>query len=145
MKKKKVKLVVEGKKIVINFEDLDIHDVDDSMRKIGSRIAYWGKVLSQAEREKSLAESYYRAWRAEAGKEILSNEKGLAEWKVNQRINSDPTFLKLKKDLASAEFNVSVLCRFYEALKAQAPLLPSKGARERDQHLYQGMTTKKKK
>lgn len=142
--KKNVKLVVEGKKVVVPFEHLNIHDVDDSMTKISHRIAHWGRMLAKAEREKELADSYYRAWRAEAGKEILSKEKGRAEWKVNQEINSHPTFLKLKKNIATAQFNISVLLRFYDALKTQAFILPSKGARDRDQLGSYGMVTKKK-
>lgn len=141
--KKKVKLVVEGKKVVVPFDDLNIDNVDDSMRRISHRIAHWGRILAKAEREKRLADSYYRSWRAKAGEEILSKEKGLAEWKVNQKINSNPTFMKIKKSIHDADFNVSVLARFYEALIQQSFILPSKGAKERDQINSMGMTTKK--
>lgn len=144
MKKKsdKIKLVVNGEKVKIPLTTLEIKSVDKSMRQISSKIARWGKVLAEAERERDMTNAFYRQWRARRGKEI--NAKGkLSEWKLNQQINSETIFLELKQTIADAEFNVSVLARFYEALNKQAFILPSLGAKKRSELKSMGMTTKR--
>lgn len=142
MKKDKVKLIVNGKKVVIEFKQLLITDIDDSMKKNSYKIAYWGKVLAEAEREAKQADNYYRHWRGVEGKKIAEETK-IAEWKIKQELESTNEFIKIKDAIAKAQYNVDVLAHFYEALVRQSFILPSKGVRERNEKSSMGMTTKK--
>ncbi len=139
----KIKLVVDGKKISVPLTTLKIKSIDKSMRQIAAKIAHWGAVLAEAERERDMANAFYRQWRARKGKKVCGDSK-MPEWKLNQELNSETLFIELKQKIADAEFNVSVLARFFEALNRQAFNLPSIGARKRSRLQTMEMTTKKK-
>lgn len=140
---KKIKLVVNGKKIRVPLTTLKIKSIDKSMRQIAAKIAHWGSVLAEAERERDMANAFYRQWRARKGKQVCGDSK-MPEWKLNQELNSEKLFIDLKQKIADSEFNVSVLARFFEALNRQAFNLPSIGARKRSRLQTMEMTTKKK-
>jgi hypothetical protein len=141
---KKIKLKVMGEKIVVPLDILEINNIDESMSRAGYLMAYWGEILSQAEKEFSLAESHYRNWRANEGRKHETGKEKMTIAKIENLINSDPKFLQYKEALATAQYNVSVLLRFYDALKTQAYILPSKGARKREEMKALGMSTKGK-
>jgi len=141
----KIKLKVNGQNVMVPVKTLKIVSIDKAMRQISSKIAHWGSVLADAERERDMANAFYRQWRARQGKELLDANPKMSEWKINQELNSDSKFIALKEAIADAEFNVSVLARFYEALNKQAFSLPSIGARKRKEVESMGITTKKRK
>jgi hypothetical protein len=141
MDKKPIKLIVNGEKIKISLKSLTIKDIDKSMKQISSKIAYWGRILAIAEREKDMAEAYYRRWRAVQGKVICGDSK-ISEWKLNQELNSSDKFIKLKEAIANANYNVNVLARYYEALNKQSFNLPSLGAKQRAELKTLDMNTK---
>jgi len=141
----KIKLIVDGKKIIVPFDMLKLVDVDDSMKKIGYNTAYWGRQLAKAERELALCEIQYRNWRAKETEKILSENEKIAEWKAKVLLESSNIFVKFKEAIVNAEFNVNVLNRFFQAINNNAFILPSRGKREFELEKNYGIVTKGEK
>lgn len=136
--------IIGGEKIVLKRSDLEVKSVDKSMKRIASRIAYYSCLLAKAERNKAYHEVQYRRWRAKLTNKILESEPKLAEYKVTAKINAHKDFLSLKQEIATAEYIVTTVKGFVDALHRQSYQLPSIGARKRAELDATGMTTKEK-
>ena len=83
---------------------------DDATREeIAWAIGTFGRILADAEAEKITADAIYRQWRANQGNAIRKAVKGLPEWRVKQRIESQEAFLRFKQAEAACERNVTIL------------------------------------
>jgi len=77
--------------------------------EIACAIGDFGRLLADAEAEKIVADAMYRRWRATEGNAIRKRDKGLAEWRVRQRTDSQEAFLRFKQAEAACERNVTIL------------------------------------
>ena len=77
--------------------------------EIALAIGDLGRILADAEAEKIVADAMYRQWRATQGNAIRKRDKGLAEWRVRQRTESQEGFLKFKQAEAACERNITIL------------------------------------
>jgi hypothetical protein len=139
----KIEIKVDGQPVKGDVDELlEIGDVSEDMDKVAAQMAYWGAVWASAESEKEQADSYYRQWRANKGKELLEANDKLAEWKTRQEIESDPKFMKIKQGLATAIRNATLCRALYESFRTKANILQSKGAMMRAELDATGMHTK---
>jgi phage shock protein A len=140
---KAIELKVNGELISVDADDLlTIENVGDDMDCVAAQMGYWATIHAAAERERVQADSYYRQWRAEAGRAMLHEDPKLAEWKVKQAIEADKTFQTLKNALAESARNVTIARGLYDALKTKASMLQSKGAMMRAEMDATDMSTK---
>ena len=138
-----IEIKVDGNPVTANVDEmLEIGDVSTDMDKVAAQMAYWGAVWGAAEGEREAADAYYRAWRAQMGKELLDANDKLAEWKVKQDIEADPKFMKIKQGLSTAIRNATLCRAIYESFRTKANILQSKGAMLRAELDATGMTTK---
>lgn len=137
---------VDGVDVDLDIDsELTISDVGGNMSMIAAQISYWGRLWAAAEREKEQAESSYRYWRAQRGKEILDGQPKLPEWRVRQEVEATRKFLKYKYAISEAIRNVVALKATYESFKVKASMLQSKGAMMRSELDATGMVTPAKK
>lgn len=122
--------------------DLVIDNVSEGMERIAAHIAWAGTLWAEAEMEVETVDREYRSWRAEMGKVLLDENPKLAEWKIKQIIESDENFGKCKHALAIAHRNALILRSHFDALKAKASALQSRGAMLRAELESTGMTTR---
>ena len=140
-----IELKVNGKTFKADLEkELKITDVNKDMDVVASKMAYWASINANAEAEKITTDTYYRRWRAEIGKKILSKDPKMSEWKVKQEIENDVHFETLKTGLSIAVRNVALARGVYESLKTKASMLQSKGAMMRAEIDYTDMSTPEK-
>ena len=140
---KEIKIKVEGEEIVFDRnKELVIHDLSEDQKKVASQMSFWGQLQASAESEKIRAETYYRAWRARQGEEILGEDPKLAEWKVKQKIESQADFQKLKNSIAQSTNNLIICRTVFDSFRIKANLLQSRGAMMRSELEATGMNTK---
>ena len=137
-------LTIDGEEITLDRDSLEIRDLDDDMTKAAAQMAYWGGLWGTAEGEKSDADTAYRTWRAEYGKQVLEADPKLAEWKVKQQIEASKKFTTHKERMSESIRNASVLRAMYESFRAKCSLLQSKGAMARAELEATGMSTKRR-
>ena len=122
--------------------DLVIDDVSEGMEKIAAQIAWTGTLWAEAEMEAETVDREYRTWRAEMGKVLLDENPKLSEWKVKQIIEADENFAACKLAQATSRRNAQILRAHFEAFKAKASALQSRGAMLRAELESTGMTTR---
>jgi hypothetical protein len=118
-------------------------DISKEMDSVASEMAYWGSVLSDAEGEQIMVDSWYRRFRAEATEAMLKKDPKMPEWKMKARIESSKGFIQHKKAISQAQKNVSLCSNMVKAFAVKANILPSKGAHMRSEVGAQGMKTPK--
>ena len=127
-----VTIKVDGKEVSVDTRvKLGIVDISEGMDKVAAEMAYWGSVWAAAEKESIEVEAAYRTWRAQFAERVLAEDPKLAEWKVKQKIESDPRFIKFKTAQAVAKRNATVTKSTFESYKTKASMLQSKGAMSR--------------
>lgn len=134
-------VIVRGEKIPLARFDLVIVDVSKGMERIAAEIAYAGTLWAEAEMEAAEAEAGYRQWRATYAKELIGETEKMAEWKVSAEIESTAEFAACKDAIAATTRNALVLRNHFEALKAKANALQSRGAMLRAEMESHGMHT----
>lgn len=141
-----VEIKIDGSTHVVDPVELGkIHDVSAEMETVASDIAFHGRMLGAAEKQREEIDARYRQWRAEVANKCLANDPKMAEWKVKAFIESQPDFIKLKKFAAQVTEWIVTLNWACKALMQKSELLRSMGAAERQQLQATGMTTRKKK
>lgn len=139
----KIEVVVDGEKVLVDIaSELEIVDISTEMSQVAAKMSWWGNVWGAAEEEAERVDSHYRHWRAQMGQKIMGADPKTAEWKVKQEIEADPAFIKFKEAHAKALGNVTRVRGVFEAFKAKANQLQSKGAREREELGATGMVTR---
>lgn len=141
-----IDIVVNGEFVKANVADeLEISDISSDMDKVASQIAYWGNIWAEADKEEQTAKAYYRNWKAITGNKFVEDNEKLAEWKVRQQLEALDEFRTIKEGLARASKNVLLAKSVYEAFKAKANILQSKGAMMRAELDSTSMKTKDSK
>lgn len=126
-----VELEVMGAKISVSTAALRIGDLDADMAQVAAQMSFFGMRWAEAEGEKIEADSSYRNWRASQSEAILAKDPKLAEWKVKQGVEAMQGFVGYKKAIAEATKNAIMLRAVFESYGKKAPILQSKGARQR--------------
>lgn len=138
----RTELTVMGEEVELDRTQLLITDIGEDMDTVAAQVSYFGTLWAEAEREEMAADTYYRAWRAQQGEKLLAADPKLAEWKVRQMIEADPTFSTIKEQLALARRNSIALRGHFEAFKVKASILQSKGAMKRAEMESTGIGTR---
>ena len=142
----KEKIMVNGKPIDIDVSaDLTIQDVSTDMDRVASLMGFWGTVWATAEAEKIDTDAYYRQWRAQMTKKIMSDDPKLALPKIAAKNEADPQFKLLKEAQAKATRNVIITKSHYESFRTKASILQSKGAMYRAEYDATNMKTRTQK
>ncbi len=129
---RKIAIKVDGKDVTIDIKvKLGIFDITEGMDKVAAEMAYWGSVWAAAEKEQIEVDAAYRRWRAQKGEAALSRDPKMAEWKVKQAIEANPSFVEFKTALAVAKRNATLSKSTFESYKTKASMLQSKGAMSR--------------
>lgn len=138
-----IDVTVDGERVQVDLEsELAIVDISTEMSQVSAKMSWWGNVWGAAEEESERVDSHYRHWRAQMGQRVMAADPKMAEWKVKQEIEADPAFIKFKEAHAKALGNVTRVRGVFEAFKAKANQLQSKGAREREEFGATGMVTR---
>jgi len=124
-----VDITVDGVDISFDTDaELEIGDVNIDMDRIAAQMAYWGSVWASAESERIKVEAYYRQWKAQNKSAITLANPKLAEWKVQQEIQSQAEYIKMYEAQAQAVRNSTLAKSIFESHRVKANMLQSKGA-----------------
>lgn len=85
-------------------------------------LVHWGRVLAEAEADEVRVETEYRAWRASVGEQALKKDPKLSEWKIKQKVESDPNFKGYREAVAVTIRNRILVQALYDACSAQAEI-----------------------
>jgi hypothetical protein len=139
----KTTLEVMGEKVVVDHSTAKVGDIDLDMDQVAAYMSRVGELWAMAEEELMSADAHYRTWRASYGEAILKKDPKLAEWKVKQQVEGSPKFTAIKDRLAKAKRNATMLKSHFEAFRAKASILQSKGAMRRAELEATGMSTRR--
>jgi hypothetical protein len=98
------------------------------MDRISSQIAFYGKLLAEAMKEKIILDSLYRKWRAKVAMKTVRDDPKISEWKVKASIEEQDQFVTFKQAEGQCEYNVVALNNIIDGLKEKSQNLRSKGA-----------------
>lgn len=117
-------------------------DIDQDMETIASKIAWYGECLAAAEASATIADTNYRTWRATTSRNTAARQPQAPEHKLKAAVEADPAFGQHKERIAHAEALVTKLKYAVIALQVKAQILPSRGAKARDELRATGMSTR---
>lgn len=133
---------VNGVEVSLDTDvDLGVGDLTGDMDSVAAQMGFWGSVWSAAVQEIGDADAHYRHWRAQKANEVLKADPKLPEWKVRNRIESDPKFLVYKHALAVADNHVTLAKATFMSFDKKSNQLQSKGAMSRSELDATGMST----
>lgn len=116
-------------------------DLSSDMDRVAAQLAYWGAVAADAQAELVKVDAWYRRFRAQAMRDILTDDPKLPEWKVKNAVEASDGFIKHKDAIALAEKNLALCEAMVRAFDKKANQLQSRGAKVRSELGAQGMTT----
>lgn len=133
---------INGEKVVLDPDELDFSgDISQDMEKIAALINTCGEQWAAAEEQLINIDAAYRQWRAEKGNALLHKDPKLAEWKVNQNVESDEQFVTYKQAIARAKHVALLLKNRFNALDKKASAIQSRGAMMRSEMDATNMST----
>jgi len=136
-----IEVSIDGADVVLDVDyDTSITDLDTDMDQVASKIAWYGRVLAAAEESALRVDTLYRQWRAVMTNNALG-KGNLSEFKIKAVIEADPKFVLFKNQIGSSEALVTRLQKALIALQVKANILPSRGAKARDELRATGMST----
>lgn len=116
-------------------------DLSSDMDRVAAQLAYWGAVAADAQAELVKVDAWYRRFRAQAMRDLLTDDPKLPEWKVKNAVEASDGFIKHKDAIALAEKNLALCEAMVRAFDKKANQLQSRGAKVRSELGAQGMTT----
>ena len=131
-----ISLNVYGETVAVDLNRLlVISEAPELDRQVvAAKLAYWGKVWAEAQREYDEADIAYRHWRAVSRSNFhnATDDKGknLAEAKITDLIEATAEFRMLKTQIAEAQFQVNAARVVYESLGHKARMLAFLGSRD---------------
>ena len=124
---------VDGVKVTASDAVYVVEDINDSMRKQAALMSWWGKVWATAEAEQIEADAHYRRWLGARLVELGTGKDALSEWKAKAAVESEETFIRMKKAIAQAARNVRIAQTQFMSAEKNASLLQSLGANAREE------------
>lgn len=124
---------VDGVNVTASDAVFVVEDINESMRKQASLMSWWGKVWATAEAEQIEADAHYRRWLGQRLTELGTGKDALSEWKAKAAVESEETFIRMKKAIAQAARNVRIAQTQFASAEKNASLLQSLGANLREE------------
>lgn len=136
---------INGEEVELDSEDLEFSgNLSRDMEQIATHLNRTGELWAEAEEQSINIDAAYRQWRAKEGFEVLTKEPKLAEWKVNQAIESSEDFVTYKTAIARAKKVALTLKNRFASLDKKASALQSRGAMLRSELDSTNMGTPKR-
>lgn len=113
-------ITVGGVEVVI---PLPIEVSNVGTEELPGQILLYGQYLASAEEQKILIDTEYRQWRAIYSGSLLSRDRKISEWRIRNKRESEPEFLKFKTGQALAAKHVLILRAVCDSLRARVDVV----------------------
>lgn len=140
-----IEVTVDGRAVALDVDAdtaITVETLDADMEAIPGLLAWYGRVLAAAIRQRDTLDDRYRAWRATRTQHELGRDAKIAEHKIKAAIEADRGFLLHRAAMAAAEELVTRLAKAHAALEVKADVLRSLGANARAELEAHGMATR---